>query len=146
MDGHKDDESDYLSNCKKTRLPHGLHGVISQILVILSRNDRRNLLQGMFTVFTEEDGRLLLDGRRSLHEAFACPMLYRGDRLPISHQPYDEPQRNFWFFSLMVSFRRRLPLYRWIAGHYHHQSHVAGLFLLGSLRPDQCSPLNVVHF
>ena len=36
MDGHKGYKSDYLSNCKMTRLPHGLRGVVSQILVISS--------------------------------------------------------------------------------------------------------------
>ena len=133
MNEHKDDESDYLSNCKKTRLPHGLCGVVSQILVILSRNDRRDLLQGMFRVFIEGDGRLLLDGGRSLHEAFAYPMLYRGDHFALSHQSYDGLERNFGLLSLMISLRQRLPLYRWVAGHCRRQSHVAKLLLLGSL-------------
>ena len=100
----------------------------------------------MFRVFTEEDERLLLDGGRSLHKAFACPMLYKGDRLALSHQSYDGLQRNFGFLSLTVSFRRRLPLYRWVAGHRRRRSHVTRLLLLGSLRLDQCSPLGVVHF
>ena len=142
VDEHKGDGSDYLSNYKRARLPRDLCGVVFQILIIISRNDRRDLL---FRVFTEEDGRLLWDGGRSLHEAFACPILYKGDRLALSHQPHDGLQRNFGFLSLSVSFRQRLPLYRWVAGHRRRRSHVAGLLLLSSLRPDQCSPLGIVH-
>ena len=120
--------------------------MVSQIFIILSGNDRRDLLQGMFRVFTEEDRWLLWDGGRNLHEAFAYPILYKGDRLALNHQFYDGLQRNFGFLSLTVSFRRRLPLYRWVAGHRRRRSHVTGLLLLGSLQLDQCSPLGVVHF
>ena len=45
----------------------------------------------------------------------------------------------------MVSFRRGFPFYRWVAGHRRRRNHVARLFLLNSLRPDQSSPLGVVH-
>ena len=50
---------DYLSNYEEVGLPHGLCGVVSQVLIILYRNDRRDLLQGMLRVFKEEDGRFL---------------------------------------------------------------------------------------
>ena len=89
VDGRKGDGSDYLRNCEEAELPYGLREVVSQVLIILSGNDRRDLLQGMFRVFTEEDRPLLLDGGRSLHKAFIYPMLHKGDRLALSHQPYD---------------------------------------------------------
>ena len=87
----------------------------------------------MFRILTEEDGRFLLGGGQSLHEAFAYPMLYWGDRLALSHQPYDGLQRNFGFLGQTVSLRRRFPLYKRVTCHRHRRSHVAGLLLLGSL-------------
>ena len=59
MTDGKGDRSDYLSNCDEAELPHGLRGVVSQVLIILSRNDRGDLLQGMIRIFTEEDEWLL---------------------------------------------------------------------------------------
>ena len=86
MDEQKVDRHGYLSDGKKSRLPHYLCGVITQVLIVLRRHDGRNLLQGMLGVFAEEDGWFLLINRRSLHEAFTSLMLHRGDRLyTLSH-------------------------------------------------------------
>ena len=81
MDGQKVDGHGYLSDGKKSQLPHYLREVIAQILIVLRRHDGRNLLQGMFEVFAKEDEWFLLISRWSLHEAFTGPMLHWGDRL-----------------------------------------------------------------
>ena len=80
-DEHKIDGYYYLSDYKKTRLPHGLCRVIAQVLIILRRNDGWELLQGMFGVFMDEDGWLVLCSGRGLHKAFANPLLHLGDCL-----------------------------------------------------------------
>ena len=54
MDREKANGHDYLSNGKKSQLPHCLRGVITQVLIVLQRHDGRNLLQGMFGVFSPD--------------------------------------------------------------------------------------------
>ena len=76
MDREKVNGHDYLSNGKKSQLPHCLRGVITQVLIVLQRHDGRNLLRGMFGVFAEEDELFLLINRQSLHEAFTSLMLH----------------------------------------------------------------------
>ena len=86
MDGQKVDEYGYLSDGKKSRLPHCFREVIAQVLIILRHYNGRELLQGIFGVFAKEDGWLLLTSKQSLHEAFASSMLHWGDRLyTLSH-------------------------------------------------------------
>ena len=55
MDGQKVDGHGYLSDDKKSWLPHCLRGVITQVLIVLRCHDGRNLLQDMFRVFAKED-------------------------------------------------------------------------------------------
>ena len=86
MDRQNVDGHGYMGDGKESRLLHCLRGVITKVLIVFWCHDGRDLLQGMFGVFTEEDRWFLLIYRRSFHEAFTSPMLHRGDRLyTLSH-------------------------------------------------------------
>ena len=71
----------YLGNAEEARLPHGLRRVVPQVLVVLAPNDGRDLPQGIFWIFTEQDGQFLLTARRGNHQTFASSRLGRGHRL-----------------------------------------------------------------
>ena len=57
----------YLCQAKEAYLPHGLGCMVTQVLVIISLSDGRELPNGILQILTEEDGVLLGDGTMVRH-------------------------------------------------------------------------------
>ena len=102
-----------MSNAKKPRLPHGFRGMIAQVLVVIGRNDGRELFQCVFQILTEEDEWFFNNRGKALHVTFALPMTKGCDRLlGFSLQPHDGPYNGLRLFRKMVGFLLLLPLSR----------------------------------
>ena len=71
----------YLSNAKKSRLPHGLNCVVTQVLIIIHHDDGRELLQHILGVLAEEDERFFSNGDITLHKSFTLSQTRLSDRL-----------------------------------------------------------------
>ena len=96
----------YLGNAEEACLPHSLRRVVPKVLIVLAPDNRRNLPQSIFWVFTEKDGRFLLTTQRRNHQAFATPRFGRGHRLlTLRHKTYDGLRRNFLFLGCTVHLR-----------------------------------------
>ena len=101
----------YLSNAKKPCLPHCLYRVVAQVLIIISRNDGRELLQRVLKVLMEEDRWFFSDGDRTCHKSFALSMTRMGNRfLGLGLQTHDEFRNSFRFLGKTASLLWLFPL------------------------------------
>ena len=57
--------------------------MVAQVLVVIGRNDGRELFQCIFGILTEEDGWFFNNGGRALHETLALPMTKGCDHLLV---------------------------------------------------------------
>ena len=107
------DGCSYLSNAKEPVLPHGFSCVVVQVLIIVSCNDGRKLLQGILRILTEEEGWFFSDEDRAHYEALALSWAKRNDQLlGLNLQPHDGFGYNFGLLWKIVSLLWLLPLGR----------------------------------
>ena len=108
MDGRS-----YLSNAKKPCLPHGLSCVVTQVLIIISRDDGRELLQRILKVLTEEDRWFFNDEDRTRHKSFALSWTRLSDSLlGLGLQTHDGFRDSFGFLWKTASLFWLFPLGR----------------------------------
>ena len=65
-DGKERQTDTYLSQTKETRLPNGLIRMVVQVLIVFTRDDKRELLKSVLRIFAKEDGAFFI-GRNLAH-------------------------------------------------------------------------------
>ena len=134
----------YLGNVEEARLPYSLRRVVPKVLIVLAPDNRRNLPQSIFWVFTEKDGRFLLTTQRRNHQAFATPRFGRGHRLlTLRHKTYDGLRRNFLFLGCTVHLRHWSLRQGPARAHLHRT--LVRLLVLRGLASDGSPSLRVIH-
>ena len=84
------DERNYLNNAEKPRLPHCFSRMVPQVLIVVGCNYGHELFQCVLRILTKENGWLLSDSVRTLHQTLPPSIPNRGNRLLyFSFQTYD---------------------------------------------------------
>ena len=100
----------YLSQIKETCLPHDLNRVVTQILVIFARDDRRKLLKGILRIFAKKDGAFFVDGALTHHQALTFPMDGRRRQLCLGRSNHNRPYHHLRFLRWTIGLVQRFPL------------------------------------
>ena len=100
----------YLSQTKKTRLTHGLIRMVAQVLIIFTRDNRRELLKSILRIFAKEDGAFFVNRNLAHHQALTFPMHRWGRQLCLYTSNPDRPYRHLRFLRWTISLVHWFPL------------------------------------